>query len=110
MGSEHTKEKVELLRADKNKMESKLDRMKEYLEKLKDDLAEQRIKNLKNKIPEADKAIDLKDTHVDLSMEMFITHNKTNLCPNLLFYREALLCRALRPGQVPYILLWGHQR
>merc|ERR1711936_567450 len=78
-GSEHTKEKVELLRADKNKMESKLDRMKEYLEKLKDDLAEQRIKNLKNKIPEADKPIDLKDTHVDLSMEMFITHNKTNL-------------------------------
>jgi len=77
--SEHTKEKVELLRADKNKVESKLDRMKEYLEKLKDDLAEQRIKNLKSKIPEADKAIDLKDTHVDLSMEMFITHNKTNL-------------------------------
>merc|ERR1739838_1127676 len=77
--SEHTKEKVELLRADKNKVESKLDRMKEYLEKLKDDPAEQRIKNLKSKIPEADKAIDLKDTHVDLSMEMFITHNKTNL-------------------------------
>ena len=77
--SEHTKEKVELLRAEKNKVETKLDRMKEYLEKLKDDLAEQRIKNLKNKIPEADKAIDLKDTHVDLSMEMFITHNKTNL-------------------------------
>merc|ERR1711970_430781 len=77
--SEHMKEKVELLRADKNHVETKLDRMKEYLEKLKDDLAEERIKNLKAKIPEADKAIDLKDTHVDLSMEMFITHNKTNL-------------------------------
>jgi len=79
--SEHTKEKVEVLRADKNHVETKLDRMKEYLEKLKDDLAEQRIKNLKSKIPDDsyDKAIDLKDTHVDLSMEMFITHNKTNL-------------------------------
>ena len=79
--SEHTKEKVEVLRTEKNKFENKLDRMKEYLDKLKDDLAEERIKNLKSKIPDDsyDKAIDLKDTHVDLSMEMFITHNKTNL-------------------------------
>ena len=77
--SEHTKEKVEQLRVDKNKMESKLERLKEYLEKIKDDLAEQRINNLKSSVPTADKAIDTKDTHVDLSMEMYITHNKTNL-------------------------------
>ena len=77
--SEHTKEKVVELREEKNKMEAKVDRLKEYLEKIKDDLAEQRILNLKNSIPDADKAIDLKDTHVDLSMEMYITHNKTTL-------------------------------
>merc|ERR1712215_262250 len=74
-----TKEKVSTLRNEKNKLESKLDRLKEYLEKLKDDLAEVRIENLKNNIPELEEDVESKDTHVDLSMEMFITHNKTVL-------------------------------
>ena len=47
-----------------------------YLEKLKDQLAEQRIENLKNSIPKEEDNVESKDTHVDLSMEMFITHNK----------------------------------
>merc|ERR1712042_411431 len=77
--SEHTKEKLKDVKAEKLKLEAKLERKLEYLEKLKDQLAEQRIINLKNSIPAEQKAVDSKDTHVDLSMEMFITHNKTNL-------------------------------
>jgi len=76
---EHTAEKVGELRVEKNKFEGKLDRLKEYLEKLKDALAEQRIQNLKKNMPDFETPIDTKDTHVDLSMEMFIVHNKTNL-------------------------------
>merc|ERR1719290_468006 len=77
--SEHTKEKVVEKKAEKNKLEAKLDRKKEYLEKIKDDLAEQRIENLKKKIPDEEKEVENKDTHVDLSMQMFIVHNKTSL-------------------------------
>jgi len=77
---EHIKDKVREKRVEKNKLEVKLDRLKEYLEKVKDDLAEQRVKNLKAKIPNIeDDEVESKDTHVDLSMEMFITHNKTTL-------------------------------
>jgi len=77
---EHIKEKVEQRREERTKLEHKLDRLNDYLEKLKDDLAEQRINNLKNSFPdEYDKEIEAKDTHVDLNMEMFIVHNKTVL-------------------------------
>merc|ERR1712142_1179699 len=71
--SVHTKEKLKDVKAEKLKLEAKLERKLEYLEKLKDQLAEQRIINLKNSIPAEQKAVDSKDTHVDLSMEMFIT-------------------------------------
>ena len=77
--SEHTKEAVKNIKAEKTKLETKLERKLEYLEKLKDQLAEQRIANLKASIPDEDKTLESKDTHVDLSMEMFITHNKTTL-------------------------------
>jgi len=76
---EHIKEKAIERKAEKNKLEGKLDRLKDNLEKVKDDLAEQRIENLKNSVPDLDKPIDTKDTHVDLKMEMYIVHNKTNL-------------------------------
>jgi len=76
---EHIKEKVEQRREERTKLERKLDRLNDYLEKLKDDLAEQRINNLKNSFPDEDKEIEAKDTHVDLNMEMFIVHNKTTL-------------------------------
>ena len=77
---EHIKEKLDERRAAKVKFENKLDRLEAYLEKLKDDLAEQRIENLKNSMPDVkDEEYDSKDTHVDLSMEMFIVHNKTTL-------------------------------
>merc|ERR1711942_559498 len=77
--SEHTKEKLKDVKAEKIKLEAKLERKLEYLEKLKDQLAEQRIQNLKNSIPKEEDNVESKDTHVDLSMEMFITHNKTEL-------------------------------
>ena len=77
---EHIKEKLVERREAKAKLEGKLDRLEGYLDNLKDDLAEQRINNLKNSVPDADdKEIDSKDTHVDLSMEMYIVHNKTTL-------------------------------
>jgi len=77
--SEHTKEKLKDIKTEKIKLEAKLERKLEYLEKLKDQLAEQRIQNLKNSIPKEEDNVESKDTHVDLSMEMFITHNKTEL-------------------------------
>ena len=73
---EHIKEKVAQRREERTKLEHKLDRLNDYLEKLKDDLAEQRINNLKNSFPDEDKEIEAKDTHVDLNMEMYIVHNK----------------------------------
>jgi len=77
---EHIKEKLGERRQTKAKLENKVDRLEEYLNKIKDDLAEQRINNLKNNIPdEEDNEIESKDTHVDLSMEMYIVHNKTTL-------------------------------
>jgi len=76
---EHIKEKVELRREERVKLEQKLDRLNEYLERLKDDLAEQRILNLKNSFPDDQEEVEAKDTHVDLNMEMFIVHNKTSL-------------------------------
>merc|ERR1711970_1221426 len=77
--SEHTKEKVADIKAEKAKLETKLERKMEYLERMKDKLAEQRIENLKKSIPDEQSEQESKDTHVDLSMEMFITHNKTTL-------------------------------
>ena len=76
---EHIKEKVELRREERVKLEQKLDRLNEYLERLKDDLAEQRILNLKNSFPDDQEEVEAKDTHVDLNMEMFIVHNKENI-------------------------------
>ena len=77
---EHIKEKLLEKRETRTKLEGKVDRLEEYLDKLKDSLAEQRINNLKNSLPDiGDEEIDSKDTHVDLSMEMYIVHNKTNL-------------------------------
>ena len=77
---EHIKEKLGERRETKAKLEGKVDRLEGYLDKLKDDLAEQRINNLKNNLPDTDDdEIDSKDTHVDLSMEMYIVHNKTTL-------------------------------
>merc|ERR1712215_19700 len=77
--SEHTKEKVADIKAEKAKLETKLERKMEYLERMKDKLAEQRIENLKKSIPDEQSEQESKDTHVNLSMEMFITHNKTTL-------------------------------
>ena len=76
---EHIKEKVEVRRSEKNKLQAKIEKQKEKLEKVKDDLSAQRIENLKNRRVEDDEEVESKDTHVDLNMEMYITHNKTVL-------------------------------
>ena len=77
---EHMKEKLAERRETKSKLEGKVERLGAYLEHIKDQLAEQRINNLKNSLPNTyDDEIDTKDTHVDLNMEMYIVHNKTTL-------------------------------
>jgi len=77
--AEHTKEKIVDLKESKGKLNEKLEAIQEKLQDVRDSLAEARIQNLAKGMSIDEKEYENKDTHVDLSMEMFITHNKTVL-------------------------------
>merc|ERR1719309_531259 len=79
MEAEHMKEELGDLKEMKHKLADKLDNMQDKLSNVRDDLAETRIRNLARGMSDDEQAYENKDTHVDLSMEMYITHNKTTL-------------------------------
>merc|ERR1711962_75929 len=77
--SEHVKVDIADKKAEKTKLEGTLDKLKDKLEVIRDDLAECKIKKLAKQVYIDNNEYENKDTHVDLSMEMFITHNKSTL-------------------------------
>merc|ERR1711970_1124213 len=78
--SEHIQEQVREKATEKLKFEARLEKRQDKLQTLKDTLADCRLANLAAQVPsDAGDEIDTKDTHVELSMEMFIVHNRTNL-------------------------------
>merc|ERR1712212_1215746 len=77
--SEHVKVDIADKKAEKTKLSTKLDKLKDKLEVIRDDLAECKIKKLAKQVYIDNNEYENKDTHVDLSMEMFITHNKSTL-------------------------------
>merc|ERR1711915_447770 len=77
--AEHVKSDIVDAKAEKAKLERTLDKLKDKLEQIRDDLAECKIKKLAKQVYIDDNEYENKDTHVDLSMEMLITHNKTSL-------------------------------
>merc|ERR1711970_456051 len=72
--SEHIQDQVKAKATEKLKYEARLEKQQDKLQALKDALADCRLANLAKQVPTdaAGKAIDTKDTHVDLKMEMFI--------------------------------------
>jgi len=77
--SEHVKADIADKKAEKAKLEATLDKLRDKLEVIRDDLAECKIKQLAKQVYIDNNEYENKDTHVDLSMEMFITHNKSTL-------------------------------
>ena len=75
--AEHIKEKIADKKAEKAKLAAKLEKLNDKLDQLRDDLAECKIKLLGKQTWYAGEDLEYKDTHVDLNMEMIITHNKT---------------------------------
>ena len=78
--AEHNREKAIEKKGERNKLQARLESLTDTLQGAKDELAECRINNLaKSVATDNSGAVENKDTHVDLTMEMYITHNKTTL-------------------------------
>ena len=78
--SEHIQETVREKMTEKLKYEARLEHQQDKLQVLKDGLADCRLANLAKQVPAGSlDEINSKDTHVNLKMEMFIVHNRTNL-------------------------------
>merc|ERR1711872_35801 len=75
----HTKEQLKDMKERKGKLSTKLEKLQDQLQDVRDSVAEARIKLLAKNFKYDNDELETKDTHVDLSMEMFITHNKTTL-------------------------------
>merc|ERR1719430_3011715 len=74
------KETVREKMTEKLKYEARLEHQQDKLQTLKDSLADCRLANLAKQVPAGSlDEINSKDTHVNLKMEMFIVHNRTNL-------------------------------
>jgi len=78
--AEHNREKGMEKKSERNKLQARLESLTDTFQNAKDELAECRIHNLAKSVnTDLSGSIENKDTHVDLTMEMYITHNKTTL-------------------------------
>jgi len=86
--SERNKEQVADLKLKRDQLAVKLDKLMETLQITKDKLAEVKIQILAKKLEGGEEDLETKDTHVDLNLEMFITHNSTRISdrPNDVYY------------------------
>ncbi len=63
------------------KLDFKLEKLRDKAEELRDKVAECKLELISARAHDDEAAADYKDTHVDLSMEMWILHNKTTPMP-----------------------------
>jgi len=102
----HTKEQLIDMKERKGKLSVKLEKLQDQLQDVRDTLAELRIKLLAKKFKYSNDEYETKDTHVDLSMEMFIVHNKTSYKPTYKpFYYTTVKYEPYYEDQKPICLI-----
>jgi len=79
--SVRVKEQLADLKVKRDQLSSNLEGLTETLQGLRDKLAESKLEILSKKLEAQQPEDEDGDTHVDLSMEMFITHNKSAPTP-----------------------------
>ena len=89
--TEHVKNNIADAKAEKMMLEGQQMRLDDQIEALRDQLTECKIAKIGKHNYLDEEGGENKDTHVDLSMEMLITHNRTDnqkMKPNPVYYQE----------------------